>query len=391
MQRHALVALILSGLLLYGGLFPLHGWHAGNAIAFLTERAPVPTGLDDLLVNVLIFVPLGFASLLALNQRYRLGRSAALALLHGFALSFCIEAFQAFLPQRYSSLADLLMNTLGTALGAGAACWYSRHTHPASGPHAQHGAGDAHGRVVLVAYAAWALAPLLPLNPVTDMEGLHARLHGLATFPSATHPWAIGIMLVSALALFALARLWHATALSARWQHGMLLLPVLARVVLGEQGLRAEDFIGALLGLGLSWALPARSPRAAAAQACGALMLCFLLAEALPGASATYRAFNWIPFKAHLQNPLLGIEALLDAVWIALGLAVAVAVLVPAAPWPLSLAVSTALGMAALILELNQLRLPGRTPDVTQALVLALTCLLTFAWFGMLRSRRAAP
>lgn len=390
MQRHAFVALILSGLLLYGGLFPLHGWHAGNAIAFLTEHHPVPTGLDDLLVNVLIFVPLGFASLLALNQRYRPGRSAWLALVHGFVLSFCIETFQAFLPQRYSSLADLATNTLGTALGAGAALWYATHGRRVSSQAAPHVLGDARARVVLAACAAWASAPLLPFNPVTTLEALYQRLDLLATALRGSHPWSLGLMGVNALALFALARLWHAAGLPARWQHVALLVPVLARVILGDQGLRAEEFVGALLGLGLVWALPVRSTPAAAAQAGCALLVCFVLTEALPGSGAAYRTFNWIPFKAHLQDPLLGVEDLLGVVWIALGLAASVAVLSPAGRWPLALAVTLALSATAFVLELHQLRLPGRTPDVTQTLVLALTSLLTFAALGMLRGGRAA-
>jgi hypothetical protein len=49
-----------------------------------------------------------------------------LAVVVGFGVSFGIEYIQAYLPSRDSSLRDLFANTLGTALGAAAAAWYSR-------------------------------------------------------------------------------------------------------------------------------------------------------------------------------------------------------------------------------------------------------------------------
>jgi len=49
-----------------------------------------------------------------------------LAVVVGFGVSFAIEYIQAYLPSRDSSLRDLFANTLGTALGAAAAAWYSR-------------------------------------------------------------------------------------------------------------------------------------------------------------------------------------------------------------------------------------------------------------------------
>lgn len=67
-------------------------------------------GLADDLLNILLFLPLGLALGCLLRGRHR-------ALLLGATLSLTIELLQLRLPGRYPTLADLVCNTLGTALG----------------------------------------------------------------------------------------------------------------------------------------------------------------------------------------------------------------------------------------------------------------------------------
>lgn len=70
----------------------------------------------DLVLNVVLFVPVGFA--------FQLGRPRGApaawlpALLLGAAISACIEVAQLFAPLRYPSVADLATNALGAACGA---------------------------------------------------------------------------------------------------------------------------------------------------------------------------------------------------------------------------------------------------------------------------------
>ncbi|MBU0550997.1 VanZ family protein [Myxococcota bacterium] len=67
-------------------------------------------GLADVLVNIALFIPFGAA------LRFS-GRRAIGVLGWAFTLSLCVEALQLFLPGRYPSLSDLIMNTLGGGLG----------------------------------------------------------------------------------------------------------------------------------------------------------------------------------------------------------------------------------------------------------------------------------
>ena len=80
------------------------------------------------MINFLGFIPFGVllsALLLAVTDRSR-GAVTVMTIICGAALSLGLELAQAWIPTRYSSLLDLSLNTLGTALGAVAASWFLR-------------------------------------------------------------------------------------------------------------------------------------------------------------------------------------------------------------------------------------------------------------------------
>ena len=72
----------------------------------------VGTHFEEVVLNVLVFVPIG----LYLSM---LGMKAWKAILLGFCLSLLFEALQYILSIGAADVTDLLMNTLGTAIGAG--------------------------------------------------------------------------------------------------------------------------------------------------------------------------------------------------------------------------------------------------------------------------------
>jgi glycopeptide antibiotics resistance protein len=75
---------------------------------------------NDLFVNILGFIPFGFAvSAWARKDGERKNTTAmGIALLLGAGISLFIELLQVYLPTRDSSLTDVMNNVLGMYLGA---------------------------------------------------------------------------------------------------------------------------------------------------------------------------------------------------------------------------------------------------------------------------------
>ncbi len=81
------------------------------------DRGIPPRVLINLAGNVVVFVPLGAALALALDGQLT-GRRLLLATLVGAGLSLSIELLQITIPSRVTAVDDLLLNTVGTAIGA---------------------------------------------------------------------------------------------------------------------------------------------------------------------------------------------------------------------------------------------------------------------------------
>ncbi len=88
---------------------------------------PNRSNMDDVVINVLGFIPFGFFFFLW-RDRARARRAflnAALTVLTGAAISLSIEVVQVALPSRDSSLRDAVCNILGTLTGMLPALWIS--------------------------------------------------------------------------------------------------------------------------------------------------------------------------------------------------------------------------------------------------------------------------
>jgi len=117
---------IAAAFIVYGSLFP---WH------FDWDRAPQgpldivlhswPDRIDrylfrDIVLNVVLYMPLGLAAYLSIIRRSRALAFSA-SVFCGFALSTAMETLQVYVPGRQPSLLDITTNTIGTAAGALAA------------------------------------------------------------------------------------------------------------------------------------------------------------------------------------------------------------------------------------------------------------------------------
>jgi len=82
------------------------------------EFSPTWDYVNDVLRNVVGFIPLGFALCGWLSLRGKTRHAILIAVVLGALTSLGIEILQGFLPQRESGITDVLTNTLGTIIGA---------------------------------------------------------------------------------------------------------------------------------------------------------------------------------------------------------------------------------------------------------------------------------
>ena len=129
-----MAAAAYSLLIIYASLQPFDAWqwHDVGFGSFVHAPWPLWITTEDVLFNVLAYLPLGFLVTLGLLHR----RHAALAVTAGILLcallSFLMESVQQFLPTRIASNVDLLVNTLGAAVGALLAPLFSPGHHVAA-------------------------------------------------------------------------------------------------------------------------------------------------------------------------------------------------------------------------------------------------------------------
>src|SRR5581483_4380471 len=107
-------------LIAYASLYPFADWKQVEGPLFNFVWAPWPHyyTLSDLALNVLAYMPFGFALALAVLSFAPPTRAAILATLAGTLLSLSMESIQQFISTRVSSNLDLLTNGLGALTGS---------------------------------------------------------------------------------------------------------------------------------------------------------------------------------------------------------------------------------------------------------------------------------
>jgi VanZ family protein len=116
-----ILALAVAGILfltLYPFRFSLHTNPLLNRSPFLLVSGGKTSGPFDAFLNILLFVPFGFALSQTLREK---GKSWATILLltmaAGAFLSYCIELMQIYIPTRDSGWEDVLTNATGAVVG----------------------------------------------------------------------------------------------------------------------------------------------------------------------------------------------------------------------------------------------------------------------------------
>lgn len=115
---HATASVLYYFALVYGSLYPAHQWDSSIGGLAQLYGMPWPSCVTttDIILNILIYLPLGFFTARLLPKRPLAG--VFLAILLSAAISGALEYSQTYLPQRISSPLDILLNIAGGTLGA---------------------------------------------------------------------------------------------------------------------------------------------------------------------------------------------------------------------------------------------------------------------------------
>lgn len=172
-------ALTVALLVLAGSLSPFSFDFAGARAAGSLGLAGIgwpASGIDDLITNLVIYLPVGAICFAWWRRRTGLIGGLLLATAAGGALSLMAEGLQTAIPVRTASWIDVLVNGAGSLLGAVLASWLSWTARGAVGRLRQSLALNPLATLAGLAMFVTLLAGLLPFDFVLQTDALHASL-----------------------------------------------------------------------------------------------------------------------------------------------------------------------------------------------------------------------
>jgi VanZ family protein len=380
-------------LLIYGTLFPFSDWQnpESSPWSLMWRRGLHNASKADVLTNLLVYMPLGLLLMRMLSGRRCTWCTVLLVTLASTSLSLTLEYLQAHLPGRVPSFADVMLNTSGglagallalgmradTAIGEKLHGIRYRYIHP--GPLANLG---------LLTLFLWTLSQLSPLVPSIDLgnlrHGLKPLWHTLEN--PASLEWirvleySLSIIAVGVMSSTLLRLRYRAVLIFTCFVSFVLLLKI---PVVGRQ-LSLEALLGMVIGLSFTALMYDRPQRLRLVGAVCAILV-MILASGLYVSANTIATdlstFNWIPFRSHISNNLTGLIDILAGLWPFVALSY-IARLATTSTQRLKLILMGALVVFPLMfaLEWYQQYLPGRSPDITDAVIATIAWLLPWLY-----------
>lgn len=362
----------------YGSLYPLSGWRMpdGSVLAqFFTRTDRLSFG--DIATNLVIYIPFGFV-LVQAGAGLRPGRAVGWTTLAGLLLSALMETLQAFLPQRVSSVYDLGLNGLGTLLGAVAGV--SLYSTTAFGRQLnalrlRHCRDDIEARIGLAVMALWAASNLMPFIPSLDVGQLRNGFKPIWLTLRQEVPFDIAAAVVYLCAAMAVAAVAYRVWLPRRGRMlktvCFVLAVLLVKGFIVSRTTTLEALLGAAVGLSLFRLLSRLEILAARVVSLMAIATMLMVAglKSSPERVGTLYAFNWVPFRGHLQHTLTGVQDLAGDIWPYAAIAFLLI-----AQWrarrrlvlPLAL---PAVLLVAFAIEWRQQYIPDRLADITDVII----------------------
>ena len=290
-----LVAFLVS----YGSLYPFgFDLEAGrpDAFAALWDTLGEVTERGDVLANIALFLPYGFAGWLACSGASPVAR-IVIVVGSSLVIGTGLQIAQIYVPARHAHLQDAVWNVLGTVVGMGFAAATRLPSHCAMSLAGRWSA------VPAVLVGAWLGYRWMPFVPTLDIQQLKNSLKPLLLTPDLTTLGAVH----NCVAWSAFALLWSKVAPGvARERNLWLVVPgiMAVEVLMRNNAISASNVLGAALGL-TAWFAWLRRSRVAAVVVASAIMAVLLMRGLEPFALREVQGtFHWVPFRGFLSGSL---------------------------------------------------------------------------------------
>jgi VanZ family protein len=358
------ILLIVIALILYGSLYPwdFHARFEGVSPLFILLNS-WPVELDrymvwDVLINITLYTPLGVFAFLSMPRRAPLALRILGPLALGLTLSCSVEMMQIYDRGRVCSGFDVVSNLIGTALGI-ALGWLSQSKLRALVAR-EEAALRPSGALMLL--CCWLGYQFFPLFPTWGRTALWRKLSTIGPLSMASAEQAVLVFvewLTAACLVEAVFRMKTTRVMA------LLLLAQPLRLVIVGRMLDWPDVAGAVAGVAAWIWLPHGQTRRAMPAMLSAALILGELAPFHPGPS---QRFHWVPFSGIIHSP--GVEGFItlfrksfwygSAIWL----------------WRMAgfgiVPVTAFVSVALFALELAQIYLPGRLPEITDGVLAAL-------------------
>lgn len=362
----ARIFIIILCLIVYGSLYPwqFQATHfTASPVSLLLRSWPASFNryvLRDTGVNVILYAPLGLFGYLLWAPSWRKARATAAVLGVALILSTAIEFVQLFEPSRYSSIFDILCNLTGATAGLVLARLYTERLKPfVAWSEREEFFHLTAGAVLLLCWIGYQTAPLFPQLSTTQL------LLKLRTFGS-TSSWSLVELIAGVVDWLAVTAVVEevAGAESIRIASVALLLLLPGRLFLDTRSLTGSECAAAILAV-IIWRrfLGVKQNRF---LLIGWLSVAALVLRGLaPFHFTADQQFSWVPFGASLSYEQAAALVVFFKKCFLYGVAVW---LLAKAGFPYLLGT---IGVASLlaVIEVVQIRLPGRTPEITDPLL----------------------
>ena len=354
---HLLVATLC--LIVYGSLYPFKWVQAPpGALEHLFFNWQMTTSWGDMLGNMGLFVPWGLIGMVAMAPRFGNWMGLVWTVFTGFLLALVVQVLQIWVPSRDPALADVVWNLVGISIGLmPGAVLLSLLDSQTKLPHA--------GLVPGLLLIGFVLAEWLPLVPSLDFQLVKEQLKQLLAAPALD--WTALLQRI-AMALLAGHLLSKLLDLSKSW----VLLPVLlagvtfGKLFLVDTPMSAATPLGFLLAV-VGWFFMTRVSETYRTTAIWLVLLVSYTVSSLSpfGLRNVPASVSWLPFAAMLEGSMLS-----NVRSVAANLVVFAGILYVGVKTPRHyLLASVSLALWVLMVELAQIWIETRVPDITEPLL----------------------